>query len=126
MAEADQTTQAIQERFEAWGRAWNEGDITTYLDGYWDSEQTRYINNGQVIQGKAAIAALYRTRFVSSEAMGTLALKRLEITSIGEQDALVLGIWQLTREATSHTGAFTAHMRCIDGVWYMLSDHTSG
>lgn len=120
------TTQAIRDAFESWGQAWNNGDLNGYLAGYWDSDQTRYVSNAEVIEGRSAIVEAYQARFTSPEMMGTLNLTRLEIELIGEDNALIFGMWQLQRGTGTATGVFTAHVRRFDGVWLMVSDHTSG
>lgn len=118
--------QAIRDAFTAWGDAWNSGDLEGYLAGYYDSEQTRYISNGKVIQGQQAIVDAYRARFPTPESLGQLALLELEVEPIGDRDGLVFGIWQHTRDGVTGSGAFTVHVRCFGGVWQIVTDHTSG
>ena len=118
--------QPIRDAFAAWGAAWNSGDLEGYLTAYRDSDQTRYISNGKVIQGRAAIVSAYRARFPEPAMLGQLAVKQLEVELMGDQDALVFGLWHLQREDFSGSGAFTVHVRCFDGRWLIVTDHTSG
>ena len=120
------TIQAVRDTFDGWNNAWNSGDLEAYLAGYWDSDQTRYVSNTQVIRGKAAIAEAYRARFAAPEAMGHLTLIELEVEPMGSTDALAFGVVQLTRQADVFDGVFTVHVRHIDGKWMMVSDHTCG
>lgn len=121
----DAMVTSIRTAFDGWGAAWNNGDLEGYLEGYWDSEQTRYVSNAQVVRGKAAIVAGYRSRFPRSEALGTLALQHIEVEAIGEQDALIFGVMAHTLDETTREVAFTVHVRQIDGTWRIVSDHSA-
>jgi ketosteroid isomerase-like protein len=119
--------QNLRDAFETWQQAWNSGDLEGYLAAYWDAAETRYTSNGAVIRGKVAIAEAYRARVPSPEMMGTLNVPELDIELMGERDALVFGVWQLAgQDGSISSGAFTVHVRHINGRWYILSDHTCG
>jgi uncharacterized protein (TIGR02246 family) len=115
----------VRAAFEASAAAWNRGDLDAYLEGYLDSDRTRYVSSGVALQGKAAIAAAYRARFASPERMGTLRLTRLEISVLSETDALIYGELDHTLGDQTSVLACTLHMRRAGGAWRMALDHTS-
>ena len=119
------STSAIHDAFDTWTAAWNNGDLDGYLAGYWESEQTRYISNGKVIQGHAAIVAHYKSRLGESADFGRLELLQFEVELLGERDALVFGRFCHTHNDTAVTGAFTIHLRNFDGTWLIVLDHSS-
>ena len=57
--------------------------------------------------------------------MGQLRFSQLEVTSLGESAALVLGRWRLARDASPVSGSFSLIFRRIDGKWVIIHDHTS-
>ena len=111
--------------FEASCAAWNRGDVDAYLAGYWDSEQTRWISGGTVIEGKDAIVAAVKARYPTPERMGTLELTQLEINALTAQDALVFGRLRHTLGDVTRALVFTVHLHKVGAAWLMVTDHTS-
>jgi ketosteroid isomerase-like protein len=120
-----QFTQEVQAAFGGWTEKWNAGDLEGYLAAYADSDQTRYCAGSKVIRGKENIAAHYRERGTS----GHLSVVDFEAQAMGRDnlnDGLVFGQFELVLEdGTRHTGAFTVHVRKINGLWRILSDHSA-
>jgi ketosteroid isomerase-like protein len=119
-------TQDVQAAFGGWTEKWNAGDLEGYLAAYADSDQTRYCAGSKVIRGKENIAAHYRERGTS----GHLSVVEFEAQAMGDdnfKDGLVFGQFELVMEGdgTRHTGAFTVHVRKINGLWRILSDHSA-
>ena len=119
-------TQAVRDAFEQWSTAWNNGDLEGYLAGYHDADDIRWVRDTRIVRGKTDIAAMYRSSFSTPEQMGHLALTHLEVTPVGDADAVVFGTIEYTVNDQRSTAAFTAHLRKIDGAWLILSDHTAG
>jgi ketosteroid isomerase-like protein len=115
----------IHGRFKEAAEAWNRGDLNAYLDGYWDSEETRWISGGNIIRGVGAIRARYKSLYDSPEKLGKLEVKDLEIDILTDGDALVVGRWLHTAEQLARVGVFTVHMKKIHGEWVMATDHAS-
>ena len=116
---------AIRATFDFGCAAWNRGDVDAYLAGYWDSEQTRWISGGTVIEGRDAIVAAVKARYPSPEGMGTLDLTRLEIDVLTARDALVFGrLWHTLGDVTRAL-VFTVQLRREGEAWLMVTDHTS-
>ncbi|MEL6406033.1 MAG: DUF4440 domain-containing protein [Chloroflexota bacterium] len=121
-------TQAIKAAFQRWQDAWNRGDLEGFLESYWQSEQVRYVSGNQMMMGYETIAATYRQRYLAEDApgMGQMQLE-VEPDFIAGDDALVFGRYKALdddQQVIGH-GAFTVHLRRIDGEWKIVSDHAS-
>ena len=117
--------QRIRALFESGCAAWNRGDIDGYLADYWHSDKVRWVSEGVVIYGFEGIASAFKSRFDTPENMGKLEVANLEIQLLSESDALVFGGWTQTTRTARRNGVFTVHMKKIDGVWLVVSDHSS-
>ena len=117
--------QRIRALFESGCAAWNRGDIDGYLADYWHSDKVRWVSEGMVSYGFEAIASAFKSRFDTPENMGKLEVANLEIQLLSESDALVFGGWTQTTRTARRNGVFTVHMKKIDGVWLVVSDHSS-
>lgn len=108
--------------------AWNEGDIDGFMEGYWNSEALTFAGGGTVTRGWQATRDRYHARYTDRRAMGRLTFSELQITPLGDDTALVLGRWDLQREAEAGGpagGMFTLVFRRLDGRWVIVHDHTS-
>ncbi len=115
----------IRETLARQDSAWNNGDIHGFMQDYWKSENLRFASGGGVNRGWQVTKERYLSRYPDKAAMGTLSFTDLEIEILGNKDALVFGRWSLNREDDRPNGLFTLHMRRNNGVWNIMSDHTS-
>jgi uncharacterized protein (TIGR02246 family) len=116
----------IRERFNQMTEAWNRGDLDGYLAGYWDSDETRWISGGTITRGVEAVRARYKSLYDSPEKLGKLEVKDLEIDILTDDSALVIGKWSHTAGQVARHGAFTVHMKKVQGEWFIVTDHASG
>jgi|SRR5687768_6665664 len=119
------TEASIRARLEEGKAAWNRGELNSYLDGYLDSDRTRWASGGIVLRGKNAIARAFRARFPTPAEMGHFEVSQMEIDVLGSNDALVFAHWSHTAAQATRKGHFTIHLKKVDGQWYVFSDHTS-
>jgi ketosteroid isomerase-like protein len=104
---------------------WNRGDIDAFMEHYWKSDELTFSSRGQTTRGWTGTKENYKRRYPTREQMGQLKFSQLEITSLGDSAALVLGRWQLMREQSPVEGNFTLVFRRIDNNWVIIHDHTS-
>jgi beta-aspartyl-peptidase (threonine type) len=104
--------------------AWNRGDIDAFMDAYDRSPGLTFSSGGRVTRGWEPTLANYHRRYPNREAMGHLTFSQLEITTLGQDAALVLGRWKLHR-AEPIGGVFTLVFRRHAGRWVIVHDHTS-
>ncbi len=105
--------------------AWNRGDIDAFMQHYWNSEQLSFSSGGKTTRGWQATKDGYHRRYPTRDLMGWLTFSELEVTSLGDTAALVLGRWHLKRDSGPIGGNFSLTFRRIDGRWLIVHDHTS-
>jgi ketosteroid isomerase-like protein len=121
----DKVTAAIRAVLEAQAAAWNNGDVTGYMDGYERSSQTVLMSGDNVTRGWQTIHDRYQRNYNSREKMGTLTFSDLEITLLGNGKALVIGRWHLKRATDEPHGRFTLIFSATKKGWKIIHDHTS-
>jgi ketosteroid isomerase-like protein len=76
--------------------AWNKGDLTAYLSFYKDARDTQAMFTSP-IRGLASIRNAYLLSFPNAEAMGTIDETEIAVRPMGENFALVTGVYHLAR-----------------------------
>ena len=105
--------------------AWNNADINTFMEGYWQSEKLVFVGSKGPTYGFLNTLERYKASYPNKEAMGTLNFDLLFIEQWDEKTIQVIGKFTLTRENDQPTGFFTLLFRKIDSVWKIVSDHSS-
>lgn len=105
--------------------AWNAGDIDGFMAGYWQSPDLRFASGGTVTRGWQETSDRYHKNYADRAAMGTLTFSDLDVSRIGDDDAVVHGGWSLERAEDNPSGLFTLLLRKIDGDWKVVSDTTT-
>jgi len=104
---------------------WNRGDIPAFMEGYWQSTELSMFSGGVARYGWMALLQHYQTHYPNKASMGTLTFDQLQVRPLGEQAALVLGRWKVSRTDGPIEGNFTLVFQRIDGRWVIVHDHTS-
>ncbi len=104
--------------------SWNRGDIPAFMGAYWRSEKLTFSSGGKTTRGWEATRDRYLKTYPDKKTMGTLKFAELEVQSIDENAALMLGRWHLTREQPVG-GNFSLVWQKIDGKWVIIHDHSS-
>ena len=106
-------------------RAWNEGDIEGYMEGYDRSDSLRFASGGDVNYGWKTTMERYKDRYSTRRKMGILTFSDLDVTLICDDAALVFGQWKLERKDDEPWGLFTLLFRKTEAGWRIVHDHTS-
>jgi len=106
-------------------RAWNDGDIEGYMEGYVQSDSLRFASGGEVTYGWAGTLERYKDRYHSRTRMGVLTFSDLDVTLLSEDSAVVFGSWKIERRRDEPWGLFTLIFRKTDAGWRIVHDHTS-
>ncbi|MDG2380341.1 MAG: hypothetical protein P8N76_01580 [Pirellulaceae bacterium] len=106
-------------------KAWNAGELGRFMESYWNSDQLTFSSGGKTLRGWEATKLRYETRYPTPAQMGQLSFGDLEMFSLGENAAYVLGRWSLRRQAGDLEGNFTLVFREIIGRWLIVHDHSS-
>jgi uncharacterized protein (TIGR02246 family) len=121
-AEIETSIRAVMDKQVA---AWNKGDIEGFMEGYWKSEEMRFVSGNTVSKGWQAALDRYKKGYDTTDKMGTLSFSELEFTVLDKKAAFVKGRFTLVRKTDKPTGLFTLVFRKIDGEWKVVHDHTS-
>lgn len=116
---------AIQAILEAQQKAWNNGDIDEFLEGYWRSPELTFSGSSGVSRGWDGVLARYKKNYPDRAAMGGLDFSEIEFRFLGPDAALVLGKWHLKREKGDIGGVFTLVWQRFPKGWKIIHDHTS-
>jgi len=116
---------AIRQVLATQQAAWNRGDIPTFLKGYWSSPELTFSGSNGTVRGYDGVLERYRKSYPDRQSMGELDFSGLEIRMLGEDSALVLGKWHLTRSGGDVGGVFTLVFRHFAEGWRIIHDHTS-
>lgn len=122
---AGRADEALRELLTAQTAAWNRGDVEGFMQGYWHSEQTTFSGSSGVSRGWQALLDRYRKNYSTRAIMGHLEFSELEITSLGDDAAMILGRWHLDRESGPAGGVFTLVAQRFPDGWRIIHDHTS-
>jgi ketosteroid isomerase-like protein len=95
------------------------------MDGYARSAATVFVSGDNVTHGWQTVLDHYKKSYDSREKMGVLTFSDLEITSLGQDSAVVLGRWHLQRAKDEPHGRFTLIFRKTKQGWKIIHDHTS-
>jgi ketosteroid isomerase-like protein len=106
--------------------AWNRGDLTGYMQGYWQSDSLVFIGKRGLTYGWQPTLDNYRRSYPDAAALGQLSFSNLRITPLGAEAAHVVGRWHLARPAAGDlSGHFLLVFRRIKGQWVIVADHSS-
>ncbi|HWZ98386.1 MAG TPA: SgcJ/EcaC family oxidoreductase [Candidatus Dormibacteraeota bacterium] len=106
-------------------KAWNEGNVDAFLEGYWNSEELTFSGDRGVSRGFTAVRERYKKSYPDRQTMGKLDFSGLEIRLLGPDAALVLGKWHLARDKGDIGGVFSLVFQRFPEGWRIIHDHTS-
>lgn len=105
--------------------AWNKGDIETFMDGYWKSEDLRFASGDTVYTGWQATLDRYYETYPDRAAMGQLDFSDIDVELTSATTATVHGKWALARASDRPNGLFTLGFRKFGDDWLIVSDTTT-
>ena len=108
-------------------RAWNQGNVEEFMQGYWRSPKLEFYSGGSITLGWEQTLAHYKQRYQSEgKEMGKLEFKDLNIDLLSQQAAVVTGKYQLTlSDGKTPHGIFTLIFKRMPAGWKIVHDHTS-
>lgn len=105
--------------------AWNQGDISGYMSGYWESDSTLFMSDGSLTRGFNEVARRYAVRYSTREQMGVLSFEELQVRMLSPTAAVAYGIWRLKRISDAPWGRFSLIVERKKEGWRITHDHTS-
>lgn len=124
---ASPTELAVIKVLLAQEKAWNQGDIDSFVSAYKDSPDTLFLS-GAVNRGFAGMAESYHKQYPSRAAMGNLGFSELEVQPLDDRFALCIGRYHLDRskkEGGPAEGLFSLVLEKTEKGWKIVLDHTT-
>jgi len=104
---------------------WNNGAIDDFMNGYWESDQLKFVGANGITYGYEATRKNYHIRYPDRSAMGQLTFGIKSVEKLSRKVIMLVGTWDLARESGDIGGYFTLMWKKIKGEWVIISDHTS-
>ncbi len=105
--------------------AWNAGHLEDYMNCYLHSPEMRFAGEDKISFGWHQVLENYRKTYSDQSLMGKLTFSDLDVETLSEDAALVVGRWRLDRDSDQPHGVFTLVMRKGVEGWRITHDHTS-
>jgi ketosteroid isomerase-like protein len=106
-------------------KAWNQGDLESYMNGYWKSDSLRFIGKRGITYGWQPTLDNYKKGYPNADAMGQLQFENLSMELTGDSSAYVIGKWMLFRTNDTLSGHYSLLWKCMNGRWLIVADHSS-
>ena len=105
--------------------AWNRGDITGFMKGYWENDSLMFIGKSGITYGWSKTLNNYKRNYPDTAAMGKLTFTIIDAKNLSPVYFHVIGKWHLQRSMGNLEGHFTLLFRKINGQWAIIADHSS-
>ena len=105
--------------------AWNNGNVTGYMQGYWHSDSLVFIGSNGPNYGFDATLKRYKEHYPDAAHMGHLKSTIVDMKKLSDDYYFIIGKWALTRTAGNVSGSYTLLLHRINGRWVIVCDHSS-
>jgi len=118
---------AVRQVLDRQTEAWNRGDLTGYMQGYWRSPDLTFYSGGTITIGWEETLARYRKRYQSEgKEMGKLDFPEETIELLGPDAAVARGRWHLVMSGGKESsGLYTVILKRLPEGWRIVHDHSS-
>lgn len=106
-------------------KAWNKGDLETFMQTYWKSDSLLFVGSKGPVYGWQNTMDRYLKTYPDTASMGKLRFDILQLKRLSPEYYFVLGRWHLTRSIGNMQGSFTLIFRKIGEQWLIVTDHSS-
>ena len=104
---------------------WNKGDIPGFMQGYWNNDSLVFVGKNGPTYGYNNTLRNYQKNYPNKDYMGILNFDILSVQPMEKDHFFVIGKFMLQRKVGDASGHFTLIFRRINGVWKIVSDHSS-
>ncbi|RYZ31010.1 MAG: DUF4440 domain-containing protein [Chitinophagaceae bacterium] len=105
--------------------SWNAGNLDDFMKGYWNNDSLMFIGSNGITYGYQNTLSNYKKNYNGADKMGTLKFTLLKVQQLSPEYFFVVGKWELERKAGNVSGHYDLIFRKIDGIWKIISDHSS-
>jgi len=107
-------------------KAWNDGDIVKFMQGYWKSDSLKFVGSKGITYGWQTTLDNYKKSYPDTKTMGKLHFEIDLIEKLSNDTYYLIGRYSLKREKDEPSGFFNLIWRKIDGKWKIITDMTCG
>ena len=107
-------------------KAWNDGDIVKFMQGYWKSDSLKFVGRRGITYGWQTTLDNYKKSYPDTKTMGKLHFEIDLIEKLSNDTYYLIGRYSLKREKDEPGGFFNLIWRKIDGKWKIITDMTCG
>jgi len=104
---------------------WNQGNIDSFMVGYWNNDSLMFIGKSGVTYGYTNTLNNYKRGYSDTAQMGKLTFNILQVKKLSSDHYFVVGKWFLKRSVGDIGGHYTLLFRKIKGQWVIVADHSS-
>ena len=105
---------AILEIMAQQEKAWSDGNIEGFMQGYWKSDSLTYYSGGRITKGWQTTLDNYKKGYPNKDYTGTLNFTIDQITQINDGAYYVMGQYHLKRKVGDANGTFMIIFKKID------------
>jgi ketosteroid isomerase-like protein len=124
-AQAPSDESAIRSILSAQVNDWNQGNVTSFMTGYWNNDSVMFITKKGPVYGYQPVLEHYKQTYPDKATMGTLSFSGLLLKRLSPDYYFVVGAFHLQRSAGNVDGQFSLLFRKIRGAWKIVVDHSS-
>lgn len=106
-------------------KAWNRGDIESFMKGYWENDSLMFIGQSGVTYGWKNTLNNYKKNYPDTATMGKLTFNIITVKKLSPKYYHVIGQWHLKRSIGDASGHYTLLFENIKGKWVIIADHSS-
>lgn len=106
-------------------RNWNNGNIDSFMVGYWNNDSLMFIGKSGITYGYRQTLANYKKNYSDTTQMGKLSFNIIQVKRLSNEYYFVIGKWMLKRTVGDLSGHYNLLFRKIRGKWVIVADHSS-
>ncbi len=106
-------------------KAWNEGNINKFMEGYLKSDKIVFTGSSGSIYGWKETKKRYLNKYSNRTLMGNLKFKIINFQKLSKDIIQMQGSFYLKRKINDSKGFFSLIWKKENEKWYIISDHTS-
>lgn len=116
---------AILKMLQAQEKEWNNGNLESFMKGYWHNDSLLFIGKNGPKYGYNVTLENYKKSYPDTARMGKFTSTILSIKKLSKEYYFVVGKWYLKRSVGDVGGHYTLLIRKINGEWVIVADHSS-
>ncbi|HMG68570.1 MAG TPA: hypothetical protein VK588_12820 [Chitinophagaceae bacterium] len=116
---------SIREVLVSQTKAWNNGDLEVFMEGYWKNDSLMFIGKRGISRGWQRTLENYEKGYPDTAAMGKLAYDILLVKKLSDKYYYVVGKWMLKRSAGDLEGYYNLLFEKVNDRWLIIADHSS-